>query len=55
VWAGGTVTTALAPDRLLAEHAALLSVLHANVATEIGIVFNVTSLNSNENKQIHDI
>ncbi|KPI99765.1 Nucleolar MIF4G domain-containing protein 1 [Papilio xuthus] len=38
-WSCATVTSSAAPDRLLAEHAALLSLLHANVATEVGAHF----------------
>ncbi|KAL0822057.1 hypothetical protein ABMA28_005425 [Loxostege sticticalis] len=39
LWLDATVGRASTPDRMVAEHAALVSVLHANVATEIGAHF----------------
>ncbi|KAM3957925.1 LOW QUALITY PROTEIN: nucleolar MIF4G domain-containing protein 1 homolog [Aphomia sociella] len=39
LWLEATVATAHTPDRLVAEHAALVAILHANVATEIGAHF----------------
>ncbi|XP_068617603.1 nucleolar MIF4G domain-containing protein 1 homolog [Battus philenor] len=39
LWTDATVGTSATPDRLVAEHAALVSVLHANVASEIGAHF----------------
>ncbi|XP_045522187.1 nucleolar MIF4G domain-containing protein 1 homolog [Pieris brassicae] len=39
LWLDVTVSVALTPDRMVAEHAALVSVLHANVGSEIGAHF----------------
>ncbi|CAH0694798.1 unnamed protein product [Spodoptera exigua] len=39
LWLDATVSPAATPDRMLAEHAALVSVLHANVGSEIGAHF----------------
>ncbi|CAH1639342.1 unnamed protein product [Spodoptera littoralis] len=39
LWLDATVAPAATPDRMLAEHAALVSVLHANVGSEIGAHF----------------
>ncbi|XP_059054861.1 nucleolar MIF4G domain-containing protein 1 homolog [Achroia grisella] len=39
LWMEATVAPSHTPDRMLAEHAALVSILHANVATEIGAHF----------------
>ncbi|CAK1587274.1 unnamed protein product [Parnassius mnemosyne] len=39
LWLDATVAPSATPDRLVAEHAALVSVLHANVASEIGAHF----------------
>ncbi|XP_026756096.2 nucleolar MIF4G domain-containing protein 1 homolog [Galleria mellonella] len=39
LWMEATVAPSHTPDRMVAEHAALVSVLHANVATEIGAHF----------------
>ncbi|XP_028156881.1 nucleolar MIF4G domain-containing protein 1 homolog [Ostrinia furnacalis] len=39
LWLDATVGPSATPDRMVAEHAALVSVLHANVATEIGAHF----------------
>ncbi|XP_050677159.1 nucleolar MIF4G domain-containing protein 1 homolog [Leptidea sinapis] len=39
LWLEATVGVASTPDRLIAEHAALVSVLHANVGSEIGAHF----------------
>lgn len=36
VWAEGTVSVSMTPDRMVGEHAALLAVTHANVGAEIG-------------------
>nr|XP_034834897.1 nucleolar MIF4G domain-containing protein 1 homolog [Maniola hyperantus] len=39
LWLDATVQKALTADRMLAEHAALIAVLHANVGSEIGAHF----------------
>ncbi|XP_072944719.1 nucleolar MIF4G domain-containing protein 1 homolog [Epargyreus clarus] len=39
LWLDATVGPSVTPDRLVAEHAALVAVLHANVASEIGAHF----------------
>ncbi|CAH0756009.1 unnamed protein product [Diatraea saccharalis] len=39
VWTEATIGIAHTPHRLLSEHAALIAVLHANIATEIGAHF----------------
>nr|XP_049702037.1 nucleolar MIF4G domain-containing protein 1 homolog [Helicoverpa armigera]XP_049702043.1 nucleolar MIF4G domain-containing protein 1 homolog [Helicoverpa armigera] len=39
LWLDATVSPASTPDRMVAEHAALVSVLHANVGSEIGAHF----------------
>ncbi|XP_047535304.1 nucleolar MIF4G domain-containing protein 1 [Vanessa atalanta] len=39
LWLEATVSPASTPDRMVAEHAALVSVLHANVGSEIGAHF----------------
>ncbi|CAH2243284.1 jg17387 [Pararge aegeria aegeria] len=39
LWLDATVGPSLTPDRMLAEHAALIAVLHANVGSEIGAHF----------------
>ncbi|XP_050347733.1 nucleolar MIF4G domain-containing protein 1 homolog isoform X2 [Nymphalis io] len=39
LWLEATVSSANTPDRMVAEHAALVSVLHANVGSEIGAHF----------------
>ncbi|CAK1555523.1 unnamed protein product [Leptosia nina] len=39
LWLEATVSVANTPDRMVAEHAALVSVLHANVGSEIGAHF----------------
>ncbi|KAJ2940350.1 hypothetical protein O0L34_g24 [Tuta absoluta] len=39
LWTEATIMTSVTPDRLLAEHAALIAVLHANVGNEVGAHF----------------
>ncbi|XP_026328039.1 nucleolar MIF4G domain-containing protein 1 homolog [Hyposmocoma kahamanoa] len=39
LWLDATVAVAGTPDRMVAEHAALVAVLHANVAMDIGAYF----------------
>ncbi|KAJ8712571.1 hypothetical protein PYW07_005413 [Mythimna separata] len=39
LWLDATVSPSNTPDRMVAEHAALVSVLHANVGSEIGAHF----------------
>ncbi|CAH0588819.1 unnamed protein product [Chrysodeixis includens] len=39
LWLDATVSPANTPDRMVAEHAALVSILHANVGSEIGAHF----------------
>ncbi|KAG6447514.1 hypothetical protein O3G_MSEX005001 [Manduca sexta] len=39
LWLDATVSPAATPDRMVAEHAALVAVMHANVGSEIGAHF----------------
>ncbi|KAI5632477.1 MIF4G domain-containing protein [Phthorimaea operculella] len=39
LWTDATIMPSSTPDRLLAEHAALIAVLHANVGNEVGAHF----------------
>ncbi|CAG4982193.1 unnamed protein product [Colias eurytheme] len=39
LWLDATVSVANTPDRMVAEHAALVAVLHANVGSEVGAHF----------------
>ncbi|XP_038222505.1 nucleolar MIF4G domain-containing protein 1 homolog [Zerene cesonia] len=39
LWLDATVSVASTPDRMVAEHAALVAVLHANVGSEVGAHF----------------